>query len=261
MPDIYIGSHVCKALAQGGNLPVTYDNMTSGHDWAMSWRPLEQGDVLDTARLYEVLCRHRPVAVMHFAAHIDPVESVAAPDKYFRNNVDGSASLLQALRQAGLKRLVFSSTAAVYGIPQSVPIAEDHPLVPISPYDESTLKVERLILEEAAIHGLKVAILRYFNAAGADYRSGIGESHEPDTHLIPRLHSAASGQSAGIVVNGTDYPTPDGTCIRDYIHVSDRQRRVCSRRSGCSAKAKPGSSISGAARALPCGRSPRRWRV
>jgi UDP-arabinose 4-epimerase len=116
---------------------------------------------------------------------------------------------------------VFSSTAAVYGIPQSVPIAEDHPLVPISPYDESTLKVERLILEEAAIHGLKVAILRYFNAAGADYRSGIGESHEPDTHLIPRLLSAAAGRSAGIVVNGTDYPTPDGTCIRDYIHVSD----------------------------------------
>jgi UDP-arabinose 4-epimerase len=116
---------------------------------------------------------------------------------------------------------VFSSTAAVYGIPQSVPIAEDHPRVPISPYDESTLKVERLILEEAAIHGLKVAILRYFNAAGADYRSGIGGNHEPDTHLIPRLLSAAAGQSAGIVVNGTDYPTPDGTCIRDYIHVSD----------------------------------------
>jgi UDP-glucose-4-epimerase GalE len=158
---------------------------------------------------------------MHFVDHIDPAESVADPDKYFRNNFQGSASLLQALRQAGLKRLVFSSTAAVYGIPQSVPITEDHPWVPIGPYDASKLKVERPIREEAAIHGLMVAILRYFNAAGADYRSGIGECHEPETHLIPRLLSAASGQFAGIVVNGTDYATPDGTGIRDYIHVSD----------------------------------------
>jgi UDP-arabinose 4-epimerase len=217
----YIGSHTCKALARAGHEPVVYDSLEYGFTDFVRWGPLEQGSTHDRARLSAVIARYKPEAVMHFAAYISAGESVVDPGKYYWNNTAGTLSLLQAMREAGLGKLVFSSTAALYGNPQSTPIAESHPLAPINPYAHSKLFVELMLQDFAAAHELRWVALRYFNAAGADPDGELGECHEPETHLIPLALRAALGTGTPLTVFGGDYDTPDGTPIRDYIHVSD----------------------------------------
>ncbi len=217
----YIGSHACKALSLAGYVPVTFDNLIYGHRSAVRWGPFVHGDILDRAALDAALRAWRPVAVMHFAAFAYVGESVANPGRYYRNNVAGSLTLLEAMRDAGVSRLVFSSTCATYGVPQAVPITEDHPQNPINPYGASKLMVERMLRDFDAAHGLRSISLRYFNAAGADPDGETGEDHEPETHLIPLILDAAAGIRPDVTVFGSDHPTPDGTCIRDYIHVTD----------------------------------------
>lgn len=217
----YIGSHACKALSRAGYLPVTYDNLVHGHASAVKWGPLERGDILDRGRLDVVISQYQPSAIMHFAAFAYVGESVTDPGKYYRNNVAGSLNVLEAARDYGIDQLVFSSTCATYGVPDRLPITEDTLQTPINPYGASKLMVERMMSDFGAAHGLRSVILRYFNAAGADPDNEIGERHDPETHLIPLVLDAASGRRAQVTVFGTDYDTPDGTCIRDYIHVSD----------------------------------------
>ncbi len=217
----YVGSHACLALAEAGFLPVTVDNLVYGHRWAVQWGPLEQGDLADKAFLGAVLERHRPAAVLHFAAYTYVGESVEQPAKYYRNNVLGTLNLLEAMVEAGIRKLVFSSTCAVYGPPQRLPLTEDHPLAPISPYGESKRMVEAMLRDFGRAYGLQATALRYFNVAGADPQGRTGESHDPETHLIPLVLDVASGRRPAIAVFGNDYATPDGTCIRDYIHASD----------------------------------------
>lgn len=217
----YIGSHACKALARAGHEPIVYDSLEHGFRDFVRWGPLEQGNTLDAERLSAVIRQHKPEAVMHFAAYIAAGESVENPGKFYLNNTAGTLSLLHAMRDAGVDRLVFSSTAAVYGNPQSTPIAEDHRLAPINPYAHSKLFVEQLLRDFGAAHGLKSVALRYFNAAGADPDGELGECHDPETHLIPLALRAAFGAGTPLTVFGSDYDTPDGTPIRDYIHVTD----------------------------------------
>lgn len=217
----YIGAHACKALSQAGYLPVAYDNLIYGHESAVRWGPLERGDTADRVRLDEVFATHRPLAVMHFAAFTAVGESVADPGKYYRNNVAGTLGLLEAMVTHRIDKLVFSSTAATYGLPKQVPITEDEPNQPINPYGRSKLMVEQMLFDFAAAHGLQSAIMRYFNAAGASPDGEIGEAHDPETHLIPLALDAVAGKGPPLTVFGEDYPTPDGTCIRDYIHVGD----------------------------------------
>ncbi|MBU4316534.1 MAG: UDP-glucose 4-epimerase GalE [Proteobacteria bacterium] len=217
----YIGSHACKALKQAGFNPVTYDNLEYGHEWAVKWGPLEEGDILDRSRLETVLKKYDPKAVMHFAAYTYVGESVENPGKYYRNNVAGSLTLLEAMRNRSIQKIIFSSTCATYGIPQCIPLAEDHGQFPISPYGKSKFMIEQMLKDFDEAHGIKFVGLRYFNAAGADPDAEIGEEHNPETHLIPLVLDAAMGKSEGIKIFGTDYDTPDGTCIRDYIHVTD----------------------------------------
>ncbi|HRQ65527.1 MAG TPA: UDP-glucose 4-epimerase GalE, partial [Xanthomonadaceae bacterium] len=205
-----------------GFLPVTFDNLSSGHRWAVKWGPLVEGDMLDLQALREVFRQHRFSAVMHFAAKIEVGESVREPLLYYRNNVVGTLNLLDAMRDAEIDRLVFSSTAAVYGIPEYTPIDEDHPTRPINPYGWSKVMAERAIADACQAHGLRAVCLRYFNAAGADAEGEIGEAHEPESHLIPNIIKAALNPELGPVkIFGNDYPTPDGTCVRDYVHVED----------------------------------------
>jgi UDP-arabinose 4-epimerase len=217
----YIGSHACKALSRAGYLPVTYDSLIYGHEWAVKWGPLERGDILDRRRLDDVIEQYRPAAIMHFAAFAYVGESVADPGKYYRNNVVGSLNLLDTARDHGISQFVFSSTCATYGKPDVLPITEDTPQRPINPYGASKLMVERMIADFGTAHGLRSVILRYFNAAGADPDGEIGESHDPETHLIPLVLDAASGRRTAVTIFGSDYETKDGTCVRDYIHVSD----------------------------------------
>jgi len=217
----YIGSHACKALARAGFTPVAYDNLSRGHAWAVKWGPLEKGDLADRERLKAVIARHRPVAVMHFAAFAYVGESVAAPDLYYRNNVVGSLCLLEAMRETGLDRLVFSSTCSIYGEPREVPIRESHPTAPVNPYGAGKLMIERMLGDFAAAYGLRSVALRYFNAAGADPEGETGEVHDPETHLIPLVLDVAAGRRPAITILGDDYDTPDGTCVRDYVHVTD----------------------------------------
>ncbi len=217
----YIGSHACKALAAAGHTPVAYDNLIYGHDWAVRWGPLERGDILDPDRLGEVIDQYQPDAVMHFAAFAYVGESVADPAKYYRNNVVGTLTLLDAMRARGVERLVFSSSCTVYGVPDTTPIREDAPVRAISPYGSSKLMMEQILADYGAAYGLKAIALRYFNAAGADPEGETGEAHDPETHLIPLVLDAAAGSRPDITVFGDDYATPDGTCIRDYIHVTD----------------------------------------
>ncbi|WP_118857350.1 UDP-glucose 4-epimerase GalE [Sphingomonas mesophila] len=217
----YVGSHACQALAAAGWLPVVLDNLVHGHAEAVQWGPLEHGDIADRARLDHLLETYAPAAAMHFAAFTAVGESVADPGKYYRNNVAGSLTLLEALRDHGVGRIVFSSTAAVYGTPETVPIPEAAPKAPINPYGQTKLAVEHLLADFAAAHGIAATALRYFNAAGADRDGRIGERHDPETHLIPLALDAASGKGPPLKLFGDDYPTPDGTCIRDYIHVAD----------------------------------------
>jgi UDP-arabinose 4-epimerase len=217
----YIGSHACKALAAAGFTPVCYDNLMRGHRWAVRWGPFVHGDIRDRARLDAVLAEYRPLAAMHFAAHSLVGESVGDPALYYANNVAGSLSLLEALRAHGIDRFIFSSTCATYGYPRTDTLREDHPQQPINPYGQSKLMIERMLWDFEPAYGLRSVMLRYFNAAGADPEGRIGEDHEPETHLIPLVLDAALGRREHITVFGDDYATPDGTCIRDYIHVDD----------------------------------------
>ena len=217
----YIGSHACKALALSGYTPISFDNLVYGHPWAVRWGPLEVGDIADRSRLDEVIEKYQPSAVMHFAAYAYVGESVRDPGKYYRNNVAGSLTLLETVRDHNIDNLIFSSTCATYGIPDHVPISETHPQRPINPYGASKLMIERMLQDFEVAHGLRSISLRYFNAAGADPEGEIGEAHDPETHLIPLVLDAAAGKRPAITVFGDDYDTPDGTCIRDYIHVSD----------------------------------------
>jgi UDP-glucose-4-epimerase GalE len=215
----YIGSHVARALRRSGYDVIIYDNLSTGHRRLADGFELVVGDIGDAAKLTSVLARAD--AVMHFAAHAYVGESVENPRKYFRNNVESALCLLNATVDTGIRRLVFSSTCAVYGIPAKVPITEDNPREPVNPYGTSKLFFEHALEAYDRAYGLKSARLRYFNAAGADESGEIGELHEPETHLIPLALAAAAPGSAQLQVFGSDYPTPDGTCIRDYIHVND----------------------------------------
>lgn len=220
----YIGSHVCKALARAGYVPVTADSLVHGHRRAVKWGPLLEGDILDRAFLDAAFDKYRPRAVIHFAAYTYVGESMSDPGKYYENNVGGTVSLLQAMRRHDCSTIVFSSTCAVYGIPESTPISEDHPRRPVNPYGRSKLMIEDIIRDYGRAYGLKYALLRYFNAAGADPEGDLGEDHDPETHLIPLAVKCAMGESPFIEVYGEDYPTPDGTAVRDYVHVTDLAR-------------------------------------
>ena len=217
----YVGSHTTKVLAHSGFQPVVLDNLEIGHRWAARWGPLVVGDLADVGLLQAVLREYRVQAVIHFAAYACVRESVANPRKYFRNNVANTLNLLEAMLDNGVRHIVFSSSCASYGLPESVPIREDHPQRPVNPYGESKLFVERVLDWYGQAYGLSWMSLRYFNAAAADPEGEIGEEHEPETHLIPLVIQAALGQRPSIEIYGTDYPTPDGTALRDYIHVTD----------------------------------------
>jgi UDP-arabinose 4-epimerase len=217
----YIGAHCCKALAAAGHVPVTVDSLVYGHRDAVRWGPLEHGDIADRAFLDAVIARHSPAAAIHFAAFAYVGESVQDPGKYYANNVAAALTLLQALRDASVGKLVFSSTCATYGIPDAVPIREDAAQRPINPYGRTKLMVEAMLEDFDTAHGLKAIALRYFNAAGADPEGEIGERHDPETHLIPLAFDAAAQSGPALTINGSDYATPDGTCVRDYIHVTD----------------------------------------
>jgi len=217
----YIGSQVCKTLAKAGYLPIAYDNLSTGHAYAVKWGPFVQADLSEKEKLNETFQKFQPKAVLHFAASALVIESMADPAKYYRNNVAGSLSLLEAMHANKVPHLVFSSTCAVYGQPKSVPLTESHPLGPINPYGRSKWMVEQMIADFEAAHGIKAAILRYFNIAGADLDTEIGENHDPETHLIPSVIQAALGVKKEIVVYGTDFPSRDGSAVRDYIHVQD----------------------------------------
>jgi UDP-arabinose 4-epimerase len=216
----YIGSHVCKALAAEGFIPVTYDNLSRGNRWAVKWGPLEEGDIADTGRIGVVLDKYRPAALMHFAAYAYVGESVEQPLEYYRNNFTGTATLLAAIMEFKRIPVVFSSSCASYGLPKCIPISEEHPQLPINPYGSSKLFVERLLSDLRIAYGLQSISLRYFNAAGADPDGEIGEAHNPETHLIPLAITAAS-KGGAIQVFGNDYHTSDGTCVRDFVHVVD----------------------------------------
>lgn len=217
----YIGAHACKALARAGYAPITYDNLVYGHRSAVKWGPLEVGDISNYQRLEAVMRQYSPIAVLHFAAYAYVGESVEDPAKYYRNNVAGTLKLLQTMRDCGVDKIIFSSSCATYGMPEQIPIAEDHPQIPINPYGRTKLMIEWILDDFASAYGLEYISLRYFNAAGADPEGEIGEDHTPETHLIPLVLDAALGRRGHLEIFGTDYDTPDGTCIRDYIHVSD----------------------------------------
>ncbi|MEA1937804.1 MAG: UDP-glucose 4-epimerase GalE [Pseudomonadota bacterium] len=217
----YIGSHTCKALAKAGYSPVVFDNLDQGHDWAVRWGKLEVGDLKDPARLDAVFAAHNPTAVLHFAALASVGESVTDPALYYQNNVAGTLNLLEAMRAHGCDRLIFSSTCAVHGILESMPIREDMPCAPINPYGRSKRMIEEMLADYKDAYSLNWIALRYFNACGADPDGETGEAHDPETHLIPRALMAATLDIESLDLFGTDYPTPDGTAIRDYIHVTD----------------------------------------
>lgn len=217
----YIGSHCCKALSKAGYQPVVLDNLVYGHEDAVRWGPFENGDLADRGFVDSVMAWHMPAAVIHFAAYAYVGESVSDPGKYYANNTCAALGLIESCVAHRVKAFVFSSTCATYGIPDSVPICETAPQNPINPYGRSKLMVEQILEDFDHAHGLRSIALRYFNAAGADPEGELGESHDPETHLIPLALDAVAGRRPELVVYGDDYPTPDGTCIRDYIHVTD----------------------------------------
>ena len=217
----YIGSHVVKALGEAGHDLLIYDNLSTGHEWAILHGRLVRGDLADRPSITETLRGFRPDAVMHFAASIQVEESVREPLAYYRNNVINTLNLLDAMAETGTRRFIYSSTAAVYGIPGKIPVDERAPLAPINPYGASKVMVEQILADLAAATGLRYVALRYFNVAGADPAARIGQVYRAATHLITRALKTAKGESAKLFVYGTDYPTPDGTCVRDYIHVDD----------------------------------------
>ncbi len=217
----YIGSHGCKALRAAGHEPIVFDNFRTGWRQAVKFGEAIEGDLLDPAALAAAFERAKPDAVMHFAALSNVGESVKDPGLYWRNNVGGSLNLLEAMVAAGTRTIVFSSTAATYGEPEEDPITEAAPQRPINPYGASKLAVEAMLDDFERSHGIRSVAFRYFNVAGADEGREVGEHHVPETHLVPNILDAAAGAREAITVNGTDYPTPDGTCIRDYVHVMD----------------------------------------
>jgi UDP-glucose-4-epimerase GalE len=217
----YVGSHAAKLLAESEHSVVVVDNLAEGHRAAVGKLPLVVADLLDRKTIAGVIKENRIDAVMHFAAFAYVGVSVTEPAKYYQNNIVGTLALLDAMRETGINRIVFSSTCATYGIPERVPIPEDHPQQPINPYGFTKLAIERALADYAHAYGLGYAALRYFNASGAAGDGTIGEDHDPETHLIPLVLQVALGQREYVQIFGTDYPTPDGTCIRDYIHVDD----------------------------------------
>ena len=216
----YIGSHMVKFLRSRGQPVVVLDDLSTGHRDAIT-APFVQGNTADVPLVEKLLKEHSVKAVVHFAASSLVGESMSDPLKYYGNNVGGTLGLLRAMRSAGVERIVFSSTAAVYGEPQRTPIDEDHPRQPVNPYGASKLAVERMLDDARAAYGLRSVSLRYFNPAGADREGALGERHNPETHLIPLVLQAASGRRPSVSVFGSDYATRDGTCVRDYIHVED----------------------------------------
>ncbi|MCE8519020.1 UDP-glucose 4-epimerase GalE [Ruegeria pomeroyi] len=217
----YIGSHACKALRAAGYTPVTYDNLVTGWRDAVKFGPFEQGDLTDRARLDQVFAKHRPAAVMHFAALSQVGEAMNEPGRYWANNVGGSLTLIEAAVAAGCLDFVFSSTCATYGEHDNVVLDEETPQQPLNAYGASKRAVEDILRDFGAAHGLRSVIFRYFNVAGADPEAEVGEFHRPETHLVPLMLDAIEGKRAALTVFGTDYDTPDGTCIRDYVHVCD----------------------------------------
>ncbi|MBB4479495.1 UDP-glucose 4-epimerase GalE [Rhizobium etli] len=217
----YIGSHTCLDLANKGYKPVVFDNFSNGHREFVKWGPAEEGDIRDRARLDEVLAKHKPAAILHFAALIEVGESVKDPVSFYENNVIGTLTLLSAAQAAGINAFVFSSTCATYGLPQSAPLDETHRQMPINPYGRTKYIVEQALADYDQYKSLRSVVLRYFNAAGADFEGRIGEWHQPETHAIPLAIDAALGRRQGFKVFGSDYETRDGTCVRDYIHVLD----------------------------------------
>ena len=217
----YVGSHVCLALSQAGFRPVVYDNLSNGHAAFVQWGELETGDIRDGARLDEVIAKHKPVAVLHFAALIEVGESVKEPGRFYENNVAGAITLIEAVRRGGIEVMVFSSTCATYGDPVRLPMDETHPQAPLNPYGRTKLMVEQALADYSTYAGFRSVCLRYFNAAGADEEGRIGERHHPETHAIPLALQTALGQRQGFKLFGDDYDTRDGTAVRDYIHVMD----------------------------------------
>jgi len=216
----YVGSHACAALSAAGFQPIVYDDLSNGHAAFVQWGPLEQGDIRDRSRLAAAFARWAPVGVLHFAGLIEVGESVRSPARYFDVNVGGSLAVVAAAQEAGVQALVFSSTCAVYGEPQRLPLDEGHPRAPVSPYGHSKLMVEDALAEIGRRTSLRSVVLRYFNAAGADLAGRVGEQHQPETHILPlALEAAMAGRAFSIF--GNDYPTPDGTAVRDYVHVAD----------------------------------------
>ena len=217
----YIGSHACKALRASGYTPVTYDNLITGWRDSVKFGPFEQGDLMDRARLDEVFEQYTPIAVMHFAALSQVGESMKEPGRYWSNNVTGSLNLIEAAVSAGCLQFVFSSTCATYGEHDNVLLDEECDQHPINAYGASKRAIEDILTDFEAACGLKKVIFRYFNVAGADSEAEVGEFHRPETHLIPLMLDAIDGKRDGLTIFGTDYDTPDGTCIRDYVHVCD----------------------------------------
>ncbi|MGL4235864.1 UDP-glucose 4-epimerase GalE [Tabrizicola sp.] len=217
----YIGAHACKALARAGFLPVVFDNFSTGWVEAVKWGPFVRGDLMDRASIDAALAEHRPAAVMHFAALSLVGESMKEPARYWRVNTGGALNLIEACAAAGVKNFVFSSTCATYGDQDGVLLVEDTPQRPINAYGGSKLAIEQMLRDFGLSHGISHVIFRYFNVAGADPDGEIGEQHVPETHLIPLMLDAVAGKRPALTVFGTDYPTRDGTCVRDYVHVSD----------------------------------------
>lgn len=217
----YIGSQTVRELQRTEFRPVVFDNLSSGHREAVGEVELVVGDLRDPASIRRIFEKHDFEAVLHFASLIQVGESYANPRKYYLQNLVTSLNLLETALDAGVRRFIFSSSAAVYGVPRDIPLREDHPLDPINPYGRTKEMVERILRDYDRAHGLRYVSLRYFNAAGADPDGGMGERHDPETHLIPNILKAVLGQSPALCVFGTDFPTPDGTAVRDYIHVAD----------------------------------------
>ncbi|TPK74993.1 UDP-glucose 4-epimerase GalE [Mesorhizobium sp. B2-4-18] len=220
----FIGSHTCKLLAAAGYLPVAFDNMSRGNRKSVAWGPLVVGDIRDRDALRAAIEAYRPASIIHFAALAYVGESVDQPAEYYSTNVTGTIAVLDAARAHSIENIIFSSSCATYGVPEALPIRETSPQNPISPYGRTKLIGEQIISDYANAYGMKFAILRYFNACGADPDGELGEWHSPETHLVPRVLMAASGIIDEVEVFGTDYETSDGTCVRDYIHVSDLAR-------------------------------------
>jgi UDP-glucose 4-epimerase/UDP-arabinose 4-epimerase len=217
----YVGAHTCKALSRAGYLPIVIDNLSTGHESFVRWGPLVEADIKDSAAVSTALRSHQVDAILHFAASASVGESVTDPQKYYENNVSGTLSLLKAMLEAGCMKIVFSSSCAVYGEPDEIPIREQTPKNPVNPYGASKLMVERILSDYVGAYSLASIVLRYFNACGADAEGELGELRLPESHLIPRAMMALQGYLSDFSVYGDDYATADGTPIRDYIHVSD----------------------------------------